>query len=147
MSQYRQRPRGVTVIAVVNTFAAVITLAFWTLVYLRLFSGHAASGIDRSALASTLGFLVADLIWAVPVLILSVFGLWKLRFWGWTTAQAANILWCYSLTALLVRDLSTGAVSPGIVLFLPFALFSIWAAIYLWTVRQTFMADAKELMG
>ena len=77
-------PLGVRVIAVINLVAAVITVAFWALVYARLFApGPPADPVLRASSAATLGFLIGDLIWAVPLLALSVAGLWRLRPWGW----------------------------------------------------------------
>lgn len=137
------RPRGVTVIAMVNAVATVITVAFWLLVGWRLFGQSGAVGLSREALASTLGFLVADLVWAVPLLVISIPGLLRMRFWGWVAAQAANLLWFYSLTNLWVRDLYLGTITPGNIIFLPFVLFSIWAAWYLWTHRRLFLTQER----
>ncbi len=134
------RPWGVTLIAIVNAIATVITLAFWLLVWQRLFHTALPTTLDRTAAASTLGFMIADLIWAVPLLITSVPGLWRLQAWGWTTAQLANILWIYPLTATWTRDLYLGSLSPGNAIFLPFALFAVWTTIYLWQIRHLFWA-------
>lgn len=134
------RPRGVTIIAVVNSVAAVITVAFWLLVWLRLYGPQATPSLSRDAMASTLGFLVADLLWAVPLLVISIPGLLRMRFWGWVAAQGANLLWFYSLTNLWVRDLSLGSITPGDIIFLPFLLISVWAAWYLWVHRTPFFS-------
>ena len=131
--------RSITVIAVVNIVAAVLTLAFWILVYVKLFSGEKMDGsIAPAALSATFGFLVGDLVWAVPLLVISAAGLLKCRAWGLLTAQMVNILWLYSMTAIWVRDLHAGMVSPGAVLFTPFALFAIWAIGFLWKRRGLF---------
>ncbi|MGA1844980.1 MAG: hypothetical protein ACMUIS_10510 [bacterium] len=128
-----------TVIAVINGTAAALTLFFWTLAYIRFFAGEPIRDpVLRASAAATLGFLVGDLIWAVPVLILSVPGLWRCRDWGWSLAQAANVLWVYSLTAVWVRDLYVGRISPGAILFTPFALVALWAIVYLWRTRDLF---------
>ena len=131
--------RSITVIAVVNIVAAVLTLAFWSLVYVKLFSGAKTdASIAPAALSATFGFLVGDLVWAVPLLVTSAVGLLKRRAWGLLTAQMVNILWLYSMTAIWVRDLHAGMVSPGAVLFTPFALFAVWAIWYLWKRRGLF---------
>jgi len=130
---------GLKTIVSVNSIAAVITLIFWLLIIFKVYLGSGNEiMMDTVSKASTLGFLIADLIWAVPMLIISVPGLLKLSSWGWTAAQMANILWMYSLTSLWVRDLYIGLISPGDYLFLPFALFSIWSAYYLWLHRSQF---------
>ncbi len=130
---------GIKTIISVNCIAAVITLLFWLLVLFKLFikPGNELS-MDLPSKASTFGFLIADLLWAVPILILSIPGLLKLKSWGWLAAQLANVLWVYSLTALWIRDLYTGAITPGDIIFLPFAVFSIWSAYYLWLNRSKF---------
>ena len=57
---------------------------------------------------------------------------------GWLAAQMANALWWYSFTFILIQELSAQKIRPGTILFLPFALFSIWSACYLWKVRSAF---------
>lgn len=142
MKIHHVRPRGVTAIAIVNGVAAAITLTFWLVVQQRLFKD---GNLDRASVASTLGFMVADIIWAVPMLIISVPGLWRFQAWGWATAQLANILWMYPLTAAWTRDLYLGSISPGNLLFLPFALFSVWAAYYLWQTRYLFWRESSAV--
>lgn len=132
-------PNGIKTIVSVNCIAAVITLIFWTLILFKVFLGSGNEiTMDTVSKASTLGFLIADLIWAVPMLIISIPGLLKLSSWGWTTAQMTNTLWLYSLTSLWVRDIYIGLITPGDYLFLPFAIFSIWSAYYLWSNRNLF---------
>jgi hypothetical protein len=133
---------GIRVIAAVNAASAALTLVFWTLGYLRLFAGgEPLAPAARASAAATLGFLVADLVWALPLLIASVPGLWRRREGGWLCAQMANVLWLYSMTAVWVRDGYAGSLSPGGVWFAPFALFAAWATIYLWRVRRVFWAQ------
>ncbi|GAA6621791.1 hypothetical protein [Scytonema sp. NUACC26] len=139
------RPLGVTVIAIINGVATIITLGFWFLVIQRLFiNKNLPIALDKASAASTLGFIVADITWAVPMLVMSVPGLWRLTSWGWTAAQMANILWFYSLTSAWTRDLYLGSISPGNLLFLPFALFSIWTTIYLWMQRNIFWEHSEK---
>ncbi len=138
MTTTATRPRGVTVLIIINSIAAVITLLFWILVYFRLFARPITDPALAIAASATFGFLVGDLIWAVPLLIASVIGLRRLTFCGWLCSQFANILWLYSMTVIWVRDLYSGAISPGAWLFTPFALVAVWATIYLWRCRQLF---------
>jgi hypothetical protein len=139
VSQISLRPKGLTTIALVNGIAAIVTLTFWLLVQRRLFGSQKFPDVvDRSSLATTLGFMIADTVWGLPLLILSAVGLWHSRFWGWATAQMVNILWFYALTIAWVRDVYLGSISPGSILFLPFTLFAVWATIYLWRHRSAF---------
>jgi hypothetical protein len=140
-----ERLVGIVVVAAVNAVAAALTLAFWTLVYFRIFAASAALALERSAAASTLGFLVSDIVWAVPLLAVSVPGLLRLRFYGWLSAQMVNILWLYSMTAIWVRDLYGGQLSPGAVIFSVFPVFSVWAAWYLWRHRERFWQTAARV--
>jgi hypothetical protein len=137
-------PFGARMIAVVNAVAALLTVAFWVLVYVRVFApGRAADAVARASSAATLGFLVGDVAWAVPLLVLSAAGLWRGRAWGWLLGQLVNVLWVYSLTVIWVRDVYSGVLSPGAVLFTPFALFAAGAAAYLWFVRDEFDVDRR----
>ena len=135
-----KRPRGITVIAVVDAFAAMLTIAFWVLVYARLFAPGAASPgeMDAGSVSATFGFMVGDLVWAALTLVVGAVGLWRMRAWGWLAAQMVNILWLYSMTVIWCRDARLGLVSPGAVLFSPFVLFSVWAILYLWRARSLF---------
>ena len=134
------RPRCITVIAVVNAFAAVLTIAFWGLVLARLFAPGAVApaGMDAGSVSTVFGFMVGDLVWAVLTLVVAAAGLWRMKAWGWVAAQMVNILWIYSLTVIWCRDLHLGSISPGAVLFSPFVLFSVWAVFHLWHVRDRF---------
>ncbi|HEX2956597.1 MAG TPA: hypothetical protein VHO70_07190 [Chitinispirillaceae bacterium] len=130
---------GIKTIIVVNTVATVVTILFWSLVLIKVY-GTQSSGImmDNVSKGSTLGFLVADCIWAVPLLIISIYGLLKRSVLGWLVAQLVNILWCYSLTSLWVRDSYLGMISPGDYIFLPFTIFSLWSIYYLWNRKNLF---------
>jgi hypothetical protein len=141
MNTLLKRPRGVTFLVVINTIAAVITLLFWSLVYLRLFAKPIADPSLAISAAATLGFLVGDLIWAVPLLMVSIIGLRRMNLAGWLCSQLANILWLYSMTVIWVRDLYSGAISPGAWLFTPFAVIAVWAVWYLWRKRQLFITQ------
>lgn len=133
------RPPGVTIVSIVNWIAASVTLGFWLLVYLRMFAGQSFEDpLLRTSAAATLGFGVGDLLWAVPLLVISAIGLWNRREWGLISAQMVNVLWIYSMTVIWVRDLFLEVLSPGAFLFTPFALFAIWACFYLWGHRREF---------
>lgn len=139
------RPSGVTFLCVVNGSAALLTLLFWMMVLKRLYFPDAPdSGLDRGSMGSTLGFLVADLAWALPGLVATAVGLWRMRAWGWLMAQMMNALWIYSLTAVWVRDLYLHAITPGGILFLPFVPFSIWAIFYLWMKKSDYFTTQKS---
>jgi hypothetical protein len=132
-------PPGIRTIMVVNCLATVLTLLFWLLVLWRVFlAPENPTALSMASRASTLGFLISDLIWAVPIMAVSIPGLARLRFWGWAAAQSANILWIYSMTILWVRDSYSGTITPGDILFLPLALFSLWSLYYLWMKRSWF---------
>jgi hypothetical protein len=135
-----RRPRSITLIASVNALAAAFTLLFWTLVAFRLFLKPSESALmDRPTAASTLGFLAADLVVALPLLVLGWIGLLRMSFLGWTAAQLANVL-----LAVWTRDLYAGHPSPGGALFLPFTVFAIWAFIHLWKKRTLFGTDGSR---
>ncbi|MFO7693134.1 MAG: hypothetical protein R6V57_08630 [Vicinamibacterales bacterium] len=134
------RPAGVAFLAIVNWAAFVVTLAFWALVYVgRLVPppGSLPSEVERANAAVTYGFMLGDVIYSVPLLLLAGAGLWRLRAWGWLAAQMANALWIYSMTVILLRDFYS-RWSPGGLLFAPFAIIALWAVPYLWRVRRGF---------
>jgi hypothetical protein len=134
------RPSGITFLAVVNGIACGVTLIFWALVYFgRLVPtpGSLPSGPERANAAVTYGFMLGDVMYSVPLLLLAGAGLWRLRAWGWLAAQMANALWIYSMTIILLRD-SYSRWSPGALLFVPFAALALWAVPYLWNQRRAF---------
>jgi len=123
-----------------NALGCVITLLFWLLILFKKlipFPGNFIALAERANAATTYGFMIADFLYSVPLLLLATAGLWRMRFWGWTAAQMVNILWIYSITIIWIRDLYS-KLSPGGILFLPFALVSVWAIWYLWRRREIF---------
>jgi hypothetical protein len=102
-----QRPAAVTFLVIVNGFALVLTVLFWSVVWLKRLvpaPGGLTTLIERANAATTYGFMAGDLIVSAPLLLLAALGLRRLRFWGWTAAQLANVLWIYSMTVIWIRD-------------------------------------------
>ena len=132
-------PTVVKLIVTVNALAFVISFLFWLIIYIKLFSGNSSfADTDRMLISSTFGFMIADIIWALPLLAVSIYGLKNMTFYGWASAQAANILWFYSMTSLWSRDVYGGVINPGNFIFLPFFIFSFFSAYYLWKNRGLF---------
>ncbi|MDM7925538.1 MAG: hypothetical protein QUS35_05930 [bacterium] len=135
------RPGPVTLIAAVNAAGFFFSILFWAFVAFRLYFSHAAPAVmDPATAASTFGFLVADCVVALPLLLIGWVWLLRMSFFGWTAAQMANVLWVYALLAVWARDLHAGRLSPGSFVFLPFAFFAVWAFLYLWRKRGLFTA-------
>jgi hypothetical protein len=130
-------------VAGVNAAGAALTLAFWGFAALRLPPPWRVAAGARLEAATTFAFGIADLVWAVPLLVLSARGLWRRTALGWTLAQAANVLWLYSLSVIGLRDAVAGSLSPGTAVFLPFALFAAWAAVALWRVRAAYWRGVR----
>jgi hypothetical protein len=134
------RPAGVTFLVIINALGCIITLLFWLSI---LFSKLVPSPSDlevfteRVNAATTRGFMIADLLYSVPLLFIATIGLWKMRSWGWTAAQIVNGLWIFSMTVIWTRDVYS-KLSPGGILFLPFTLIAVWAIVYLWRQRLLF---------
>jgi hypothetical protein len=134
-----ERTFRLKLIAVVNGMAAVLHLIFWILAFIHLFKLPAANNIAERVNFSTIyGFGIADIIWSITFLTVGSINLWKMKQNGWLAAQFANVLYWYSFTVIITRDLASNTIAPGTILFLPFALFSFWVAYYLWKVRSTF---------
>lgn len=132
-------------LSIVNGIAGLLHGMFWTIVFFRLPAlRDTAAPEERLDRIVTYGLGVADMVWCVPLLLASAFLLPKRSLPGWLTAHMANVLWWYSYTFILFREISLGALRPGTLLFLPFALFSFWSACYLWKHRAAFgAADAR----
>ena len=131
---------GIKLISVINGIAALLHTIFWILAFIRLPSISVQNTVaEKINLATTYGFGIADLIWSVPLLFIGSIALWKNKLIGWLAAHLANVLYWYSFTLIIVRDLHSNSISPGTIIFLPFALFAFWAAYYLWKVRGSFI--------
>jgi len=138
--KFVKRPAGVTFLAVINALGCLITLLFWlSVLFGKLVPSPADLPVfaERLNSATTYGFLIADLLYSVPLLFLAALGLWRMRHWGWTAAQMVNALWLFSMTVIWIRDFY-GQISPGGIIFLPFTLIAIWSIWYLWKVRGLF---------
>ncbi len=123
-----------------NVIAFAITLLFWALVLLShriLLPWEETELLWRSASAVTYGFGTGDLLYSLPVLLLSSLGLSRKSSLGWTTALVANSLWIYSMTVILIRDFFT-TWSPGSILFLPFLIVAIISTPWLWNNRKQY---------
>lgn len=130
---------GLGMIAGVNGLAAVLHVLFWSVVFIRLpYPWTVDAGLAQQDLIVTFGLGTADLLWSVPSLAIGSIFLWKRLPIGWLAAQMANILWWYSYTFIIFRELIQSQFRPGTILFLPFALFSVWSAWYLWRVKRVF---------
>jgi len=141
----KPRPAGVSTIAIINGIAFLLTLAFWGMVAIEKrvpFPSELSVMSERANAAVTWGFLVGDIIFSAPLLLVATVCLWRLSALGWTAAQMVNILWIYSMTIILMRDAFT-VLSPGGMVFPPFALFAVWATVYLWKHRSLFWASEK----
>ena len=135
-----RRPVGVTILAVINGIALCLTLLFWgTVAFKKLvpFPSDLIIVAERANAAVTWGFLFGDMVLSAPLLFLAAWGLWRPSSIGWTAAQMANVLWVYSMIVVLMRDAFT-VMSPGGMLFLPFALVAVWGIFYLWKERVLF---------
>ncbi|MFZ1290410.1 MAG: hypothetical protein WAR79_09975 [Melioribacteraceae bacterium] len=134
------RSAGITFLSIVNSVAFFITILFWGMVFFRRlvpFPGELSSLTERANSAVTYGFMIGDILYSAPLLLFSWFGLWRLKSWGWMSAQMANALWIYSMTIILLRDSYT-SMSPGGLLFIPFTIVAIWSIPYLWMRRKDF---------
>jgi hypothetical protein len=134
------RSVGITFLAIINLIALIFRILFWGIVYIRRlvpFPAELISLADRANSAVTYGFMIGDIYYAAPLLLLAWLGLWKLKSWGWLTAQMVNALWVYSMTVISLRDAYT-TMSIGALLFLPFSFIAIWAIPYLWVNRRKF---------
>ncbi len=135
-----RRSGGLTVVSLANAVALVITILFWGFVYINRLvpmAGDLTAAAERANSAVTFGFMIGDVIYSAPLLLLAWIGVWRLKSWGWMAAQMANALWLYSMTVILIRDAYT-SLSPGGLVFIPFVLLAVWAIPYLWLRRRDF---------
>ncbi|MDD8031606.1 MAG: hypothetical protein PHQ25_06345 [Acidobacteriota bacterium] len=119
---------GMVIIAVINLFVALMTIAFWT--------GH----LLGNRFAKTLpvpdnlyqAFALPDLVMSA-FLIISFFGLLKFKKLGYICALIGVGMWLFDV--LLVTGL-TGFFQIGVVI--PSLIFCLWAIFYLWKKREIF---------
>ena len=98
---------GIKLIAVINGIAALLHFLFWIIAFTRLPSISSISSIaEQMNLATTFGFGIADIVWSVPFLLLGSILLWKNKLIGWLGVNFANVLYWYSFTVIIIRDLS-----------------------------------------
>ncbi|MBP6909438.1 MAG: hypothetical protein KBC18_03320 [Candidatus Saccharicenans sp.] len=119
---------GLVIIAVINLFAAVMTISFWL--------GHLLSNRFPKTLPVPdnlyHAFALPDLILAV-FLITASFGLLRFKKTGYVFALIGSGMWLFD--ALLVTAL-TGFFKLAVVL--PSLIFCIWSIFYLWKKREIF---------
>ncbi len=134
------RTTWIKIIALINGLAVILHLFFWITAFVKLPAISSQRNLaDRINIATTYGFGIADIIWSIPLLLIGSIGLWKKTEIGWLAALLANALYWYSITVIIVRDLSSDSFSPGLILFLPFTLISFWTTYFLWKNRSLFL--------
>ena len=132
-----KKPFGIKLIAVVNGVAAIFHLLFWTspLTKLTLLIPLIQAPVNAD-MSIIYGLGIADLIWSIPLLTIGSISLWKMKPIGWLAAQLVNVLYWYSHTLIITSAIISGNYTFGIFVFVPFGVFSFWAAFYLWTPRN-----------
>lgn len=143
MGVVKKRPTGVTIIVIINILGWITTEGMWLMLHVshQIPSVSAMNSFfERSYIGLVNGFTVADAVWSNITLLISIFGLWKMKDWGWTAAIMANIIWLYTMTFTTVRDLLV-TITPGMIFFSIFALFAIISTLYLWKIRYLFWHD------
>ena len=139
-SENHGKPVFIKLISIVNGIASFLHLFFWILAFFRLSSIPVSQTLEAQInRATTYGFGIADLFLSVPLLIIGSINLWNRRASGWLATQMANVLYWYSFIVILIRDSAAGQLAPGTIIFLPFAVFAIWAAYHLWKCRNDFL--------
>ncbi len=139
---------GIKFLSIINAIGFVLTILFWGTVFFRHlipYPRELSTLAEKAGAAITYGFMLADTLYSLPLLLLAAIGLWRHAVWGWLSGQMVNILWIYSMTVILFRD-ACSSMTPGSILFIPFALISIWAIPYLWKKRSIFgiATDSNE---
>jgi hypothetical protein len=139
-----KKPFGIKLIAVVNGVAAIVHLLFWTspLTKLTLLIPSIQASVNND-ISIIYGLGLADLIWSVPLLTIGSIGLWKMKPIGWLAAQLVNVLYWYSHTLIFTSAIVSGVYTFGIFVFVPFGIFSFWAAFYLWKTRNIILTKSK----
>ncbi|MCR4436563.1 MAG: hypothetical protein QHH06_12170 [Clostridiales bacterium] len=135
-----KRPLGVTVIVIFNILGWITTEGMWLYLHATRQIPEIASMNsfwEKSYIGLVNGFTVADAIWSNLTLLLAIFGLWKMKPWGWTAAMMANAIWVYTMTCTMVRDLSV-KITFGLIFFSIFALGALASTAYLWHKRSRF---------
>lgn len=140
MEAVRKRPRVVTVIIIINILGWITTEGMWFMLHIThqippVASMH--SYFEKSYIGLANGFTVADAVWSNITLLISIVGLWKMENWGWTAAMMANIIWLYTSTFTIVRDLLV-SITPAMIFFSVFAFLALLSTIYLWKTRYLF---------
>jgi uncharacterized membrane protein (DUF2068 family) len=135
-----QRPIVITIIVIVNIFGWITTEGMWAVLHLThkipsISDMH--SFFEQSYIGLVNGFTIADAIWSNLTLLISIVGLWKMKAWGWTAAIMANIIWLYTMTFTIVRDILV-IITPAMIFFTFFATFALFSTIYLWKTRYLF---------
>ena len=129
------RPKSVTAMAIVTLVGWIATVASW----IPVVTGSTPIPADwpQSYTGLIWGFVASDFIWSQVFSALAVFGLWKMKRWGWAAALMVNTIWIYTMTFSTVRAF-LWQMSYEIFLFMPFTVYALIASVYLWKIRDLF---------
>jgi hypothetical protein len=102
------------------------------------------SGIQKNILLSDFtqsqyyGFLAAD-AFAMPLLLVSIIGLQRMKFWGFVATQIEMGTWIYSSIASLMTVILNGVRDIFVLLWTPiYLIFSVYVIYYTWIIRNEF---------
>jgi len=84
-------------------------------------------------------FALADLLLTITPSFFAAYGLWGIRFWGWTLTIIINGAYLHGMAVILGSDLLSKSFNAMSYVSVYFILYALLTTIYLWTKRNLFI--------
>lgn len=102
------------------------------------------SGVVKNILLSDftkqqyMGFFACDLF-ALPLLLISIIGLLKMKFWGYIATQIEMGTWIYSSIGSFIMSILKDNKDIFVLIWSPvYIIVAIYVIIYTWKIRKSF---------
>ena len=129
------RPHQLTIIVIFFICTLVGTVSLWILDITGVLKNVLLSDFTR---VQYVGFLASDLF-AMPLLLVSIIGLLKMKFWGYVATQMEMATWIYSSVGSFVMAVQKGGDDIFVLIWSPVYIgFAIYVVLYTWKIRVRF---------
>ena len=117
------------------TMTLIGTVMLWVLDILGIVQNVLLSDLTKP---QYFGFLAGDLF-AMPLLLVSIIGLSRMKFWGYVATQIEMGTWVYTSLVSLVTTITKGFNDVFVIMWSPiYLLVAIYVIVYTWKIRNSF---------
>ena len=132
---HENRPKQLNTIIIFLICTLSGTIFLWILDFTGILKNVLLADFTR---AQYWGFLACDLF-ALPLLLISIIGLSKMKFWGYIATQIEMGTWIYSSVGSFVMAFLKENKDIFVLLWSPvYIVVAVYVIVYTWKIRESF---------